>query len=625
MAKKSETMSFNAEVGKVLQLMIHSLYTNKDIFLRELISNASDACDKLRYLGVTKAELLADHPGFKIAVQLDKEARTITIADTGIGMNRQDLIDHLGTIASSGTQRFIEQATGDAAKDTQLIGQFGVGFYSVFMIADQVEVITRKAGDTEAWQWTSDGKGEFKIEAVKDTQPVGTQVRLHIREGEDDYLDKFRIRHIVKTYSDHIAFPVELMEDGGEPSVLNSSSALWMRPKAEISDEQYQEFYKSVAHAGDTPWMTLHNKNEGTLEYTNLLFFPSKKPFDLFHPDRRARVKLYVKRVYITDEGVELIPAYLRFIRGIVDSQDLPLNISRETLQHNLVIEKIRKSIVSRVLSELGKKAKQDAEGYAAFWHEFGAVFKEGLCEGGDNREALLEASRFYSTTVAGLVSLDEYVARMKPDQDCIYYMTGDDLAKLRSNPLLEGFQSRGIEVLLLTDPVDDFWVNVVHEYKEKPMKSVTRTDIDLANEADKDAKPEDKPKAEADDASVLEFMKATLAGLVHDVKATTKLVDTPACLGVSEGAMDMRMERYLLDQRQLATRALKTLEVNLQHPLNQHLAKQLHAGNLKHEQAEALVRLIFDQACILAGEPLTDAKQFCQRMNQFVQGVLAA
>jgi molecular chaperone HtpG len=624
---QKEVRKFDAEVGKILQLMIHSLYTNKDIFLRELVSNSSDACDKLRYLAITQPELTKEDTELKITISADPATRRLTITDNGIGMNREDLIENLGTIARSGTEGFISQITGDAKKDIQLIGQFGVGFYSSFMVAENVSVTSRKAGEKQGYVWTSTGDGEFAIEEAEGETARGTSITLTLREDALDFLDRFRIRHIVSTYSDHIALPISFVDEEGKAEVLNSASALWIRPKSEISAEQYQEFYHHVAHSPDEPWMTLHNRNEGAIEYTNLLFIPSRKPFDLFHPDRKSRVKLYVKRVYITDEGIDLVPAYMRFMRGIIDSEDLPLNISRETLQHNHVIEKIRKSVVKRVLSELKKKAEKDAASYAEFWNNFGAVLKEGLCEGMESREPLLEVCRFYSVLQNKFISLDEYIAAKKPGQENIFYLTGDDVEKLKHSPQLEGFITRGIDVLLLTDTVDDFWVNVVPSYKDVELKSVTRSGIELdkiAGEKKEEAKEEANKEPEKELENLIAFIKTTLEGQIADVRLSGKLTDSPVCLAVNEGAMDIRMERFLIDQKQLAGRSTKILEINPKHTIITSLAHDISSHG-STEGAQDVVRVLFDQACIIEGEPISDAGAFSRRLSSFIAKAIAA
>jgi molecular chaperone HtpG len=624
-----ETMKFDAEIGKVLQLMIHSLYTNRDIFLRELISNASDACDKLRYLSLTKPELMNEDNDFKITIMLDDANKTLTIADNGIGMNKQDLIDNLGTIARSGTQRFLEQMTGDQKNDTQLIGQFGVGFYSSFMVADEVTVVTRKAGEKKGWTWISKGDGEFTIEPCKEQPKRGTSITMKLKEEAHEFCDKFRLKHIIKTYSDHISIPIELVDEEGKGgSKINSASALWARPKSDISDEQYTEFYRGIAHAGDDPWMVLHNKNEGVIEYSNLLFIPTRKPFDLFHPDRKARVKLYVKRVYITEDAVNIVPSFMRFLRGVVDSEDLPLNISRETLQNNLVIEKIRKSIVKRVLAELKKKKDNDFDSYLEFWKIFGPVLKEGLCEGIEFADSLLEVSLFYSALHNKYISLDDYIASLQAGQEALYYLAGDDLEKLKCSPQLEGFLKRGVDVLLFTDHVDDFWVNINHEYKEKALMSVTRSGIDLDNvgvaESETKAEEESSDGTHADIENLLQFTKTTLGPIVKDVKISGKLTSSPACLTVAEGSMDIRMERFLIDQKQLPTAAQKIFEVNSKHPIIKKMASDLN-NSANEPFISDMVKTLYDQACIIEGEPLANAADFSKRLSQLLETSLTA
>lgn len=606
--EKVKQHSFSAEVGKVLQLVIHSLYTNKDIFLRELISNASDACDKLRYEAITAPELLSENPELKIAITYDAKAGSLNITDNGIGMSEAELVQNLGTIAKSGTQGFLQNITGDAKKDVQLIGQFGVGFYSAFMVADKVTVISVKAGEADANIWHSDGQGSFTIEKLEGTAPRGTSITLFMKAEAKEYLDKHRLQHIIRTYSDHIGFPITVGEAGGEAIVANKASALWMRPKSEITPEQYQEFYRHIAHQADDPWMILHNKSEGTAEYTNLLFIPSTKPFDLFHPDRMTRLKLYVKRVFITDQEIDIIPRHLRFIRGVVDSEDLPLNISRETLQHNAVLVKIRQSLVSRIYSELKKRAEKEPESYLKFWEAFGAVIKEGLCDISESRDKLLEICRF-KTALGGDVykSFDEYVASMKPEQKEIYYLTGSSVEMMKQNPQLEGFIERGIDVILLGDSVDDFWVNVVPDYKEKPMRSITRAGVDLSDIPTTE-KQEKEPQK--DSTKLLAFIKETLGELVKDVRATTKLHHTPACLAADENGMDLRFERFMYEQKQLPVRGAKILEINTTHPAIQKLEQTMDTD---------LALLIFDQACILEGEELPDPAAFAKRFNRLL------
>lgn len=622
MTATTETHGFSAEVAKVLHLMIHSLYNNKDIFLRELVSNASDACDKLRYASIVKPELLGDTPALNITLSLDKEKKIITVVDNGIGMNKQELISNLGTIARSGTQEFIKSLGENDRKEATQIGQFGVGFYSAFIVADNITVISRKAGEDTAHAWESDGVGQFKVTALEGNHPRGTSIILHIRDDASEYLDKHRLKHIVQTYSDHISFPIHFKDSDTTIETFNTAAALWARPKQEITDAQYKEFYHHVAHSPDTPWMILHNKNEGALEYTNLLFIPSIQPFDLFHPDRKRRVKLYVKRVFITDEGTDLVPHYLRFLRGIIDSEDLPLNISRESLQKNTILDRIRDSAVKRVLGELKKRAEKSPEDYAAFWNNFGAVLKEGLCEALSPKEQILEACRFYSSTQNKLVSLDEYISRMKPGQEHIFYLTGDHVEKLKLSPQIEGFNKRGIEVLLLSDHVDDFWVNVVQDYKKHPLKSVTRSNIDLdaLSAENKDIEQEMSTEETSDMAALIELMKKLYAADVKDVRITHKLADSPMCLCVEDGAMDIRLERFLKEQKQIHNSFAKVLEINPKHPI----IKSLAARAAKSSEDDPVIRdtalLLLDQAKIIGGMEISDIQSFSLRINKFIE-----
>ncbi len=621
--KNEEKLKFSAEISKVLQLMIHSLYTNKDIFLRELVSNSSDACDKLRYAALTESSLMEGDSDLSITIEANKEQKTVTITDNGIGMSREELIANLGTIAKSGTQEFASKLTGDDKKDMPLIGQFGVGFYSSFMVADKVTVVSTKAGASESFIWESEGLGEFTVTSTEKTTR-GTKITLYIKENADDYLDNFRIRHIVQTYSDHISFPIYLLDEDKNREQINTASALWMRSKNEVSEEKYTEFYHHVSHMMGSPWLTLHNKAEGKLEYTSLLFVPSSKPVDLFHPDRKSRVKLYVKRVFITEEHAELVPSYLRFLRGVVDSEDLPLNISRETLQQNPLITKIRDAVVKKFLSELKKKAESDENEYKNFWKNFGAVVKEGLCEAYSPREQILEACRFNSSNFDNdtLASLDSYISRMKEGQENIFYLTGENINSIRQSPQLEGFTSRGIEVLLLSDHVDDFWVNVVLDYKGKQFKSITRSDINLESiKSEKTDKPEEE-KAEAPKENIeklCERIKSILGNAVGEVRTTQKLGQSAVCLATKEGGMDFRLERFLIEQKQIAAAAAKILEINPKHPIIKHLAEK---GNANIDDA---VWLLFDQARILEGEEITDPAAFTRRLQSFVEKSLAA
>jgi len=633
---KVETHAFQAEVGKLLDIVAHSLYSQKEIFLRELISNASDACDKLRYRALTEPKLIEGDPGFRITLSLDKKAKTLTVSDNGVGMDKDELTGILGTIARSGTQAFVEGLSGDGKKDkdkaVSLIGQFGVGFYSAFMVADLVEVVTRKAGTATAFKWASDGRGEFTIEpATRDTR--GTDVIVHLKKDEKEYLEPARIEHIVRTYSDHIGIPIVLAGDGKDTAekTLNTASAIWTRDKKDVTDAQYTEFYHHAAHAFDNPWMTLHNRVEGVVSYTNLLFIPSMRPFDLFHPDRTGHVKLYVKRVFITDNCEGLLPPYLRFVKGVVDSEDLALNVSREMMQHNPVVAKISQGLTKRIFGELKKSAEKKPEDYVTFWETFGPVLKEGLYEDGDNRERILELARFKSSERDGWISLADYVAAMKDGQDAIFYISGEDPQAALASPQLEGFKAKGVEVLLMTDPVDEFWLSHVGAFQDKPFKSATRGGADLAKiakakDAEKDAdkddadKAGDKPAAPGMDQLIAAF-KVALGDKVKDVRRSERLTDSAVCLVADDGDMDINLERLLKQHKQLDGRNLapRILEINPDHALIGKLAKLAQEKNAKDPALDDAAFLLLDQARILEGEPVIDAQAFSKRLSKLM------
>lgn len=617
-----ETRSFQAEVSRLLEIVAHSLYSEKEIFLRELISNASDACDRLRYAALTEPALAEGDTNYRVVLTPDKKARILTVSDNGIGMNRDELVENLGTIARSGTAAFINQLSGDARKDMSLIGQFGVGFYSAFMVAEKVEVSSRKAGESEGWRWISEGKGEFTIEPFAEASR-GATIIVHLREGEDEYLDPSRLRRIVNKYSDHIGLPI-VLNDNGKEETINTASALWTRAKSDITQEQYNEFYHHVGHSFDDPWLTLHAKAEGVLEYTYLLFIPSVKPFDLFDPERKSRVKLYVRRVFITDEGTNLLPPYLRFLRGIVDSEDLPLNISREMLQSNPMTARIRQQLTKRMLSELSKRANEAQDEYTKFWENFGAVLKEGLYEDREQRDELLTLVRFRATTRDGLVSLDEYVAAMRPGQEAIYTITGDSLEVLKRSPQLEGFRARGVEVLLLTDPIDEFWVPAIGTYKEKPFKSATRGGVDLVKITPPEDRPEEAPEPPANLANLIAIFKLALGDAVKDVRSSDRLTDSAVCFVADEGDMDMHLERLLRQHRQLDTLSKRILELNPHHKLIQRLAAMVgEAGG--SDQLSEFAWLLLDQARIMEGEQLPDPPAFARRLATLLERGLPA
>ena len=620
----AETRSFQAEVSRLLDIVAHSLYSDKKVFLRELISNASDACDRRRYLALTEPALSAPDGKYRVVLRPDAAAKTLSIVDNGIGMSEAELIENLGTIARSGTAAFLKGLEGDAKRDVSQIGQFGVGFYSAFMVADRVEVVSRKAGEAHAHKWESDGKGSFTVTPVEAAE-VGTRITLHLKEDETDYMLAARLKHVVKTYADHIALPIVLDEDGKEET-LNSASALWTRSKSEVTPEQSTEFYRTVAHAYDEPWLTLHYKAEGVIEYTSMLFVPGSKPFDLFDPQRKHSVRLYVRRVFVTEDCAELIPAYLRFLKGVVDSEDLPLNISRETLQASPLIAKIRQGVTKRVLSELAKKAADAPGDYAKFWENFGAVLKEGLYEEFEQREALLGLARFRSTNVEGLTSLEEYVGRMKPGQTAIYTITADTPEAALRSPQLEGFRAKGVEVLLLTDPVDEFWLPMVAKFKEHEFRSVTRGGADLGaiEAADTDAaKPAETPTP-AGTVDLIALLKLTLGEAVKDVRSTDRLTESAVCLVADEGDIDMHLARLLKQHKQLGEESKRVLEVNPRHPLIARLAERLGQSG-SGPALEDAAWLLLDQARIVEGEALPDPVAFAKRLASCLERGLAA
>jgi molecular chaperone HtpG len=619
----AETRSFQAEVSRLLDIVAHSLYSDKKVFLRELISNASDACDRLRYLALTQPELGAPEGKYRVVLSMDKDARTLIVEDNGIGMTEAELVENLGTIARSGTAAFVKQLGSADKGDLAMIGQFGVGFYSAFMVADKVEVVSRKAGEAEAHSWVSDGKGEFTV-APGEKPETGTRITLHLKEDEADYLQPVRLRHVVKTYADHIALPIVLLDDGKE-EVLNTASALWTRPKSEITAEQYKEFYHSVGHSFDDPWLTLHWKAEGTLEYTNLLFVPSSKPFDLFDPARKHSVRLYVRRVFVTDDCAELLPAYLRFLKGVVDSEDLPLNISRETLQANPMIAKIRQGLTKRVLGDLTKKAADASEEFTKFWENFGAVLKEGLYEDFEQRETILGLARFRSTVGDKLISLEEYIGRMKPGQKAIYTITGDNPDVVMKSPQLEGYRAKGVEVLVLTDPVDEFWLPSVGKFKEHEFKSVTRGGADLAEiEADTEKPDAQKQESPANTSSLIAMLKLTLADAVKDVRNSDRLTESAVCLVADDGDMDMHLARLLRQHKQLGETAKRVLEINPNHVLIKRLADSVSAAGAA-ARIEDAAWLLLDQARIVEGEPVPDPAAFARRLTVCLERGLVA
>jgi molecular chaperone HtpG len=615
MGAPKETLGFQAEVKQLLRLMIHSLYSNKEIFLRELVSNASDACDKLRFEAIARPELLEGRAEPSIRISFDKDARTITVSDDGIGMSRDEAVEHLGTIARSGTREFLASLTGDQQKDAQLIGQFGVGFYSSFIVADRVTVLTRRAGlaAAEAVRWESDGAGEFSVEPAEREAP-GTDVTLHLREGEDELLTDWKLRSIVTRYSDHISLPIKMRKDGGEWETVNQASALWARPRNEIAEEQYKAFYKHVSHDFGEPLAWTHNRVEGRTEYTQLLYIPERAPFDLWDRQQRHGVRLYVQRVFIMDEAGELLPVYLRFVRGVIDSADLPLNVSREILQESRDVKSIREGSTKRVLALLQDLAENQKDKYAKFWAEFGQVLKEGLGEDHANRDALAKLLRFATTAADSeeqTVSLADYVGRMKPGQEKIYYVTADSLEAARSSPHLEVFRKKGIEVLLLADRVDEWMLGFLTEFEGKPLASVARGGLDLGALADEEEKKAEEKSVEAH-KELVQKVKAALGERVKEVRVTLRLTDSPSCLVADEHDLSGHLQRLLKAAGQKAPASPPILELNPEHPLFARMAGD-------EARLSDWANLLFDQALLAEGGQLDDPTAFVKRVNRLL------
>jgi molecular chaperone HtpG len=615
---------FEADVAKLLQMMVHSVYSDKDVFLRELISNAADACERLRYEAISDSALLADDTKPQITLTIDAERQQLAIEDNGIGMSRDEMVDALGTIARSGTKAFIEQAKIEQAKSAEagdgvnLIGQFGVGFYSAFMVADQVDVISRRAGAGEVWRWSSDGKGTFTITPVDESEgPArGTRVMLHLTEEAKGYTDRAKLELIVKEQSGHVPVPIMLVEKpGAAPTEIADGAALWTKPRGEISASDYADFYRSVAGQFDEPALTVHFRAEGRQEFTALLFVPQTRPFDLFDTDRKGPIKLYVKRVFITDDA-DLLPRYLRFVRGVVDSSDLPLNISREMIQESPVLAAIKKSITGRILSELEKIAEKDAAAYGKIWEAFGPMFKEGIYDAYDRRDAILGLCRF-KTTAGPLRSLKDYIGALRENQTSIYYIAGQDAARLEASPHLEGFRARGVEVLLLSDPVDSFWVTSGPSFDGKPFKSVTQGGADLAAIPRVDAGAEPSQDVSAGVTDFLSFLKTTLADLVSDVRSSERLTDSPVCLVATESGPDRQLEKILVGVGQLAGASKPVLEVNTRHPM---IASLAALGDEDRAFKEDAARMLLDDARVLDGDRPSDALEFSRRLIRLVE-----
>jgi molecular chaperone HtpG len=630
---QKETLDFQAEVSQVLNLVIRSLYSNKEIFLRELVSNASDAAEKLRFEALSNDALYEGDPNLRIRVSVDKDANTVTIEDNGIGMNRQEVTETIGSIASSGTKKFLANLSGDQARDSALIGQFGVGFYSAFIVADKVTLETRRAGMNaeDGVRWESGGEGSYTIENIAKSDR-GTRITLHLREDESEFADKWRLRSIISKFSDHIAMPVEMLndpvpeaaEEGEEPKPapapeweqVNTGTALWMRNKSDIQDEEYQDFYKHVSHDFEDALAWAHNRVEGKHEYTSLLYIPSRAPFDLWDREQKHGVKLYVRRVFIMDEADKLMPHYLRFVKGVVDSDDLPLNVSREILQHDKKIDSIRSANVKRVLGLLEKMARDDAEKYQGFWNQFGNVLKEGPAEDFANREKIGGLLRFSSTKADSdkqCVSLDDYIGRMAEKQEKIYYITGDSLSAAKNSPHLEVFKKKDIEVLLLTDRVDEWLISHFTDYKGKHLQSVAKGELDLGELEDKEDK-EKAEKAAEEHKSLLERVQTALGDTVKEVRVSTRLTESPACLVVDHYDMSQNLARVLKQMGQDAPMPKPIIELNLEHPLIDRMDKEAD-----EDKFAELSKLVFDQAMLAEGGQLEDPAAFVHRLNKLM------
>lgn len=629
----AEKHGFQTEVKQLLHLMIHSLYSNKDIFLRELISNASDAADKLRFKALENNALFDNDADLRVQISIDKDARSITISDNGIGMSREDVMSHLGTIAKSGTKEFFSQLSGDQSKDSQMIGQFGVGFYSAFIVSDQVTVRTRAAGlaKDEAVEWQSAGDGEFTIAPIT-KEGRGTEITLHLREGEDEFLDNWKLREIVTTYSDHLSIPVQMWkeeqpeQDGpdgekiaavaGEWETVNAGKALWLREKADISKEEYQEFYKSVAHDFDDPLLWSHNKVEGKHEYTSLLFIPKRAPWDLWNRENQKGIKLYVQRVFIMDDAEQFMPTYLRFVRGLIDSNDLPLNVSREILQDNKVTRAMRSASTKKVLQSLVKLAKDDTEAYNSFWDNFGNVLKEGPAEDQANIERICELLRFASThddSSEQRVSLDAYIERMQEGQDAIYYIVADSYEAAKNNPALEIFRKKGVEVLLLSDRIDEWLMSHLTEYQEKKFQSVTRGDLDLGDLDDAEDKAEHE-KLEKDFEGTVQRFEKTLGDKVKKVRVTHRLTDSPACIVTDDNDMSTQMAKLMEAAGQKVPETKYIFELNPEHPLVQRVADEQD-----EERFGEWAELLLEQATLAERGSLKDPSTFVRRLNKLM------
>ena len=619
-AVQNEKHEFQTEAKQLLHLVIHSLYTHKEIFLRELVSNASDALDKIRFESLTKPDIIEKDTELKINITVNKKAKTLTVSDNGIGMSVQELIDNIGTIARSGSKAFLEKLTGDQKADSNLIGQFGVGFYSVFMVVSRVKIVTKRAGmDEEAVSWESKGESEYTL-GKADKKSHGTDITLYLKEDETVYTEEWKVRSLIKRYSDFIAFPIYLPDDKGKEEIVNESKPIWKRKPSDIKEEQYEEFFKQACGGFDAPLATIHSHAEGVMEYASLLFIPSKvSPFEIYNFERKHGVKLYVKRVFIMEDSKELLPEYLRFVKGVVDSEDLPLNISRETLQDNPLIRKVQKAVVGKIFAKLKDLADNEPEKYKTFWKEFGPVLKEGLHSDTDNKEKLLELARFQSSigdTEDDVTSLKQYVSRMRDDQKDIYYISGESRSMVEKSPHLEIFRYKGIEVLYMIDPIDEFIIPSIYNFEGKVLKSVTKGDLDLG-ELGKEEKKEQK-KVESKFKKLSERIKNILSEDVKDVRVTTRLKDSPCCLVADENDMGANMEKMMRAMGQNVPESKRILEINANNKIVTNLNK-IYEKDPKNKQLEDRVKLLYDQALIAEGRVVKDPVAYLKRVNELL------
>ena len=625
---------FEADTGKILDIVINSLYSEREIFLRELVSNASDALDKRKYLGLTDKKINNSSDVSEIKIEVNNKEKILTISDNGIGMNEEDLKSSLGTIARSGTKAFLEQVAGntkDKKSDMSMIGQFGVGFYASFMVADSVEVVSKKAGEEQAWKWSSDGKTGFDLEKT-DKETAGTSITLKLKKDAKEFLEETRLQFVVRKYSDHISYPVKLLEidkKDAEEKTLNEASALWTRPSKDITEEQYQEFFSHIGAGFGKPLLTMHNNTEGTISYTNLICVPSTRPFDLFNPDRKSSLKLYINRVFITDKCDALVPSYLRFIKGLVDTQDIDLNVSREMLQNNPAVAKISKSLVGKILRELKKVSEKDIDGYANFWKEYGAVLKEGLYEDAERKETLLDLCRFSTNENEEIISLSSYLEKIPENQKVVYYISAETRSQALASPHLEGFKSKGIPILIMTDAIDQFWLPMIGSYKDKKFTSITQGQINLddLDEKNKYKKSENKDLKEKKDKEFVDLivqMKVVLGEKVKDIRLSSKLTDSPVCLVADDGDMDIAMEQLMVQRDINYKGAPRILEINGDHSLIKNM-KSLLSKKENNDLVSDAGTLLFEQARLLEGKMPEDPSQFSKIMNQFLLKAIPA